>query len=81
MYREECGCETKNRSGEKKLSERVNHRMIIWYGHMVWMDEESMTKAVWKAKISGVMRVRERPRKGSMEGVERALKMRDLSVE
>lgn len=56
----------------RKLSERVDQRVLSWYGHMVRMGEECLTKRVWKAEVNGV-RVRGRPRRGWMEGVERAL--------
>ena len=55
------------------MSEKVDQRVQSWYGHV-------LRKRVWKASVSGV-NLRGRPRKGWMEGVERALSMRGLSVE
>ena len=73
--------EVRRRTGMvRKMSERVDQRVLSWYGHVVRMDEERLTKRVWKASVSGV-NLRGRPRKGWMEGVERALSMRGLSVE
>ncbi len=37
---------------ERKLPERVDQRMLSWYGHMIRMDEDCMTK-VWKTEVSG----------------------------
>ncbi len=65
---------------QRELSERVDERVLSWYGHMVRMGEEGMTKRMWKGKVSGV-RVRGSPRRGWMEGMERALGVRGLSVE
>ncbi len=64
---------------ERKLPERVDQRVLSWYGHMIRMDEDYMTR-MWRAKVSGV-KVRGRPRKDWMEGAERALWMRSLSVQ
>ncbi len=64
---------------ERKLSDRMDQKVLGWYGNMIRMDEDHMTK-VWKAEVSGV-RVKGRPRKGCTEGVERTLGMRNLSVE
>ncbi len=77
-----CGIAESGKSEvERKLSERVGQRVLSWYGHMIRMDEDPMTK-VWRTEVSGAgVRVRRRPRKGWMEGVERALGMRGLSVE
>ncbi len=38
---------------ERKLCERVDQRVLSWYGHMKRMDEDCMAK-VWKAKVSGL---------------------------
>lgn len=51
----------KNRSG--KLSERVDQRVLSWYGQMVNIGEDCLTKKVWKADVSWV-RVRRRTKKG-----------------
>ncbi len=38
----------------RKLSERVDQRVLSWYGYMVRMGEERLTKRVWKVEVSGV---------------------------
>ena len=65
---------------ERKLSEKVDQRVLGWYGHMVRMREERLTKRVWKAEASGA-RLRGRPEKRWMDGVVRALGVRGLSLE
>ena len=73
--------EVRRRAGvERKLSERVDQRVLGWYGHMVRMNDERLTKRVWKAEASGV-RMRGRPEKRWMDGVVRALGVRGLSLE
>ncbi len=64
----------------RKLSERVDQRVLSWNGHMVRVGEEHLMKRVWKAEVSG-LRVRGRPRRGWLERVERALGVQGLSVE
>ncbi len=64
----------------RKMSERVDQRVLSWYGHVVRMGEECLTKQVWKAEVSGP-NLRGRPRRGWMEGGERALNFRGMSVE
>ncbi len=44
------------------------------------MGEEHLTKRMWKAEVSGP-NLRGRPRRGWMEGVERVLGLRGMSVE
>ena len=57
--------EVRRRTGmERKLSERVDQRVLSWYGHVVRMDEERLTERVWKAEVSGV-NLRGRPRRGA----------------
>ncbi len=36
----------------RKMSERVDQR-VSWYGHVVRMGEERLTKRVWNAEVSG----------------------------
>ncbi len=42
---------------------RVDQRVLSWFGHVVRMDEEHLTKWVWKAEVSG-LNLRGRPRRG-----------------
>ena len=73
--------EVRRRAGvERKMSEKVDQRVLGWYGHMVRMREERLTKRVWKAEASGA-RLRGRPEKRWMDGVVRALGVRGLSLE
>ncbi len=65
--------EVRRRTGiVMKMSEREDQRVLSWYGHLVGMGEERLTKRVWKAEVNGP-NLRRRPRRGWMEGVERAL--------
>ncbi len=64
----------------KKMSERVDQRVLDWYGHVVRKSEERLTKRVWKAEVSGP-NLTGRHRRGWMEGVERGLGLRGMSVE
>ncbi len=50
----------------RKMSERVDQRVRSWHGHVVRMDEECLTKRVWKAEVSG-LNLRGRSRSGWME--------------
>ncbi len=64
-----------------KMSEKVDQRVLSWYGHVVRMGKEHLTKQqVWKAEVSGPNLTR-RPRREWMEGVERALGLQGMSVE
>ena len=64
----------------KRLEERVDARVLRWFGHMERMDEGRLVKKVWKAEVSG-RRPRGRPKFGWMDGVKQALGRRDISVE
>ncbi len=73
--------EVRRRAGiVRKMSERVNQKVLRWYGHVMRMGEEPLTKRVWKAEVSGP-NLRGRPRRGWLEGVKRALGLRGMSVE
>ena len=74
--------EVRLRTGmEKRLEERVDARVLRWFGHMERMDEGRLVKKVWKAEVSG-RRPRGRPKFGWMDGVKQALGRRDIiSVE
>ena len=64
----------------KKIEERVDARVLRWFGHMERMDGKRLAKKVWKAEVSG-RRPRGRPKFGWMDGVKQALGRRDMSVE
>ena len=73
--------EVRRRAGvDKSMSDRVDQRVLRWYGHMERMGEERLVKKVWVAEVDGV-RPRGRPRRRWMDGVEGALDARGLSVE
>ncbi len=55
----------------------ISKRVLSWYGHVVRMNEERLTKREGKAGVSG-MNLRGRPRRGWLEGVERALGLRGM---
>ncbi len=38
---------------ERKLSERVDQRVLGWYGHIIRMNMDHMTKKVLKAEVTG----------------------------
>ena len=47
--------EARGRMGmERKLLERVDQRVLSWYGHVVRMDEKCLTERVWKAEVRGM---------------------------
>ncbi len=64
----------------RKMSERVDQSVLSWYGHVVRMGEERQTNQVWMAEVSG-RNLRVRLRRGWMEGVERVLGLRGMSVQ
>lgn len=53
------------------MSERVDHGVLSGYGCIGKMDEEHLTKWVWKDEVSEV-RVRRNPRNGWMEWAEKS---------
>ena len=73
--------EVRRRVGvDRSLADRVDQRVLRWYGHMERMNEERLTKRVWRAEVDGV-RPRGRPKMRWMDGVKRALDARGMSVE
>ena len=63
----------------KEMAERVDESVLRWFGHMERMDEERLTKRVWKMEVAG-QRGRGRPRYGWMDGVRRALGVRAIGM-
>ena len=57
------------------LSERMDRRVMSWYGHIERMDDNRLTKRIYKANARGV-RVRGRPKMAWMDGVKRAVEKR-----
>ena len=73
--------EVRRRAGvERKLSEKVDQRVLGWYGHVVRMCEVRLTQSVCRAE-AGRVRLRGRPEKKWMDGVVSALGVRGLSLE
>ena len=57
----------------------MDGNVLRWFGHVVRMDNERLTKRVWNAEVDG-RNVRGRPRFGWMDGVKRALNNRGMNV-
>ena len=73
--------EVRRRTGvSRELAAQVDRSVLRWYGHMVRMENERLTKEVWKARVSG-RQMRGRPKFGWMDGVKRGLRDRGMSVE
>ena len=65
--------EVRRRVGiQETLSERMDRRVPSWYGHIERMDDDRLTKIIYKANARGV-RVRGRPKMAGMDGVKRAV--------
>ena len=64
----------------RKLEDRVDARVLRWFGHMVMMDDRVLLKKVIESEMSGNW-PRSRPKFGWMDGVKQALGRRDISVE
>ena len=63
----------------KELAARVDMNVLRWFGHLVRMDNERLTKRVLNASVSG-RNVRGRPKYGWMDGVKKALNDRGMNV-
>ena len=73
--------EVRRRTGvERELGDRVDERVLRWYGHMERMSEERLVKEVWKAEVEG-KNMRGCPRMRWMDGVKGALQKRGMRVE
>ena len=62
----------------RKLDDRVDARVLRWFGHMMRMDNGRLVKRVMELEVSG-SRPRGRPKFGWMDGVKQALRRRDIS--
>ena len=65
---------------EQQLSDRVDQSVLRWLGQMERMDEEQRVKRVMDADEEG-NRARGRQKLGWMDGVRKALRARDMTVE
>ena len=73
--------EVHRRAGiERELANRVDQRVLRWFGHVERMDEHHMARRVLMAEINGGW-VRDRPRLGWMDGVKVALGNTGMTVE
>ena len=64
---------------ERQLSGRVDHYLLRWFKHVRRIDEKHMAKKVMILDVEGNRSI-VRPRLGWMEGVNRALGERHMSV-
>ena len=72
--------EIRRRIGVRKtMAEMADVRVLGWFGHMVRMGEDRVTKRVWNSKVSGT-RPRGRPTMTWVDGVKKALVRRELSL-
>ena len=70
----------RNRSGVvDKLSNRVEKKVLGWFGHLERMNRDRFASKVWKSSVNGA-RPRGRPRMGWMDGVVNGLHARGLSL-
>ena len=73
--------EVRRRVGiQETLSERMDRRVLSWYGHIERMDDDRLTKRIYKANARGA-RVRGRPKMAWMDGVKRAVEKRGVTVD
>ena len=73
--------EMRRRAGiEMELENRVDQRVLSWFGHVERMDEYRMAKRVLMAEVSGGW-VLGRPRLDSMDSVKVAFFNRGMAVE
>ena len=72
--------EVRERTGvREELAARVDMNVLRWFGHVVRMDSERLSKRVLNAKVDG-RNIRGRPRFGWMDGVKKALNGRGMDV-
>ena len=73
--------EIQRRAGiEKTLAEKVDRRVLQWFGHVERMDEERWPRKVKAAQVEGRLG-RGRPRFRWLDGVKRALAIRDVGLQ
>ena len=58
----------------------MNQSVLRWFGHMEWIDEESIVKRVMNADVEE-NRARGRPKLGWMDGLRTTVRARDMTVE
>ena len=73
--------EVRRRTGVvKTLDQKVEQRVLRWFGHMERMNEERLVKQVFLSSVEG-RSLRGRPRMGWLDGVKIAVGERGLSLE
>ena len=65
---------------DEKLSERVDRKVLKWYGHVERMSGERLTKRVYRSEVEGE-RGRGRPPFRWKDGVRRACAERNMGLE
>ena len=60
---------------QETLSERMDRRVLSWYGHIERMDDDRLTKRIYKANARG------RPKMAWMDGVKRAVEKKGVNVD
>ena len=72
--------EVRRRVGvEREMAERVDERVLNWFGHVERMEGERLTKRVYEASVEGA-RGRGAPPKGWMSGLKEILGNRGMTV-
>ena len=62
--------EVRRRVGvDRSMSDKVDERVLSWFGHVARMSGERLTKIVYELKVGG-SRGRGRPLKGWMKGMK-----------
>jgi hypothetical protein len=64
----------------RKLEDRVDARVLRWFGHMVRMDDGRLAERVMESELLGSW-PRGRPKFSWMDGLKLAIGRRDISVE
>jgi hypothetical protein len=62
---------------DKTITDRVQEKQLVWYGHLQRMSEERWPKKIWEWTPQGRRR-RGRPRKNWSNNVKEAMAARDL---
>ena len=62
------------------MSERVDRKILKWFGHVERMGNERLTKKVYISEVSGVRRIG-RPPTRWIDGVKRACAVRNIRLE
>ena len=65
---------------DEKLSERVDRKVLKWYGHVERMSGERLTKRVYRSEVEGE-RGRGQPPFRWKDGVRRACSERNMGLE